>query len=323
MVPYSELSCSERFRLSLRDCPHSFKRLWYTSNTMKTSLHRIITADSIELVGLLYEPENATNKILVHVHGMAGNFYENKFIDVIAETLTAQGVAFFTFNNRGCELIKDLIKIVDGKRTIVRIGNAYEEFEDSLTDIASAIDFVTAHGFSEVHLSGHSLGAPKVAYYAANSKDPRLSSIVFISPSDMVGLIRGHEHYERDMSTARQMVAEGKGNELLPDPVLWDESYLSAKTYISLGGADSAVAIFNFHDPQDSFLSLSKITIPTYTIMGRKDDALVIPIDETMERIKKAMFNSPKIETNILGDADHVYNGFEQDLANALASWIK
>ena len=51
---------------------------------MKTSLHRITTSDGIELVGLLYEPEVATKKILVHVHGMAGNFYENKFLDAIA-----------------------------------------------------------------------------------------------------------------------------------------------------------------------------------------------------------------------------------------------
>src|SRR3989344_2326231 len=98
---------------------------WYTSITiMKTSFQRMVTQDGLELVGLLYEPEQSTSKILVHVHGMAGNFYENKFLDAIAETLTKNNIAFLTFNNRGCELMKDLTKIVDGKRTIVRIGNA-------------------------------------------------------------------------------------------------------------------------------------------------------------------------------------------------------
>ncbi|MFA6414964.1 MAG: alpha/beta fold hydrolase [Candidatus Paceibacterota bacterium] len=290
---------------------------------MKTSLHRIITEDSIELVGLLYEPEAATSKVLVHVHGMAGNFYENKFIDAIAETLTANGIALFVFNNRGCELIKDLTKIVNGKRTIVRIGNAYERFEDSPIDIVTAINFVNSRGFSEIHLSGHSLGALKVAYYSASGNDERLSSVAFLSPSDMVGLMRVDKNYDRDMKIARQMVAEGRGDELLPNPVLWDESPLSAKTYISLGGEDSGVAIFNFYDPTDTLHLLSKITIPTCAIMGRKDDALVIPVDETMERIKKALFNSPKVETRILGDADHGYNGFEKDLADALVLWIK
>lgn len=162
---------------------------------MKTSLHRIITRDSIELVGLLYEPTNATYKILVHVHGMAGNFYENKFLDAIAETLAKNGIAFFAFNNRGCELAKDLTKIIDGKRTLIRIGNAYETFEDSLMDIATAIDFVSSKGFSEIHLSGHSLGSPKVAYYSANGNDERLASVIFLSPSDMVGLMKMHKNH--------------------------------------------------------------------------------------------------------------------------------
>ena len=290
---------------------------------MKTSFQRMVTQDGLELVGLLYEPEQSTSKILVHVHGMAGNFYENKFLDAIAETLTKNNIAFLTFNNRGCELMKDLTKIVDGKRTIMRIGNAYEKFEDSLIDIRTAIDFVSAKGFSNIHLSGHSLGAPKVAYYAAEANDGRLSSVIFLSPSDMVGLIQMNKNYEADMSTAQQMVAEGKGDELLPNPALWDESPISAKTYISLGGEHSPVAIFNFYNSADTLPLLSKITIPTYAIMGRKDDALVVSIDETMDRIKKALFNSPKVEMNILGDADHGYNGFEQDLADALAYWIE
>ena len=219
--------------------------------------------------------------------------------------------------------MKDLIKIVDGKRTIVRIGDAYEKFEESLIDIAAAIDFAHSKGFSNIHLSGHSLGAPKVAYYCANGNDTRLSSVIFLSPSDMVGLVRTDNHYKEDMDMAKRMVAEGKGGMLLPNSALWDEYQLSADTYISLGDDHSDVAIFNFHDSADTLPLLSKITIPTCAIMGRKDDALVVSIDETMERIKNALPNSLKIETHILGDANHGYNGFEQELADALVSWIK
>lgn len=288
---------------------------------MKTSLHRIITADSIELVGLLYEPEEATDKILVHVHGMAGNFYENKFIDSVAKNLTDNGTALFVFNNRGCELVKDLIKIVDEERTIVKIGNAYEKFEDSLIDIRTAIDHVSKN-FSEIHLSGHSLGSPKVAYYSAKSGDKRLKSVIFLSPSDMVGLIKGDKNYNRDINMARQMISEERGNELLPNTVLWNDDFLSAGTYVGLGGEESAVAIFNFHDPEDKFELLSEITLPVCVIMGKKDDALVVSIKETMDRTKKALSSSPEVKVVILGDADHGYNGFEQDLAEAINSWI-
>jgi pimeloyl-ACP methyl ester carboxylesterase len=205
----------------------------------------------------------------------------------------------------------------------VRIGDAYEIFEDCIFDIAAAVDFVSEAGYSEVHLSGHSLGSPKVAYYASEGSDTRIKSVIFLSPSDMVGLTMADKNYKRDMDISRKMVAEGKGDDILPFPALWGESPLSAKTYISLGSEDSKVAIFNFYNPHDPLLSLTKITIPALAVMGRKDDALVVSIEETMGRIKRAMTNSPKVETNILGDADHGYNNYEQQLSDVVLKWIK
>jgi alpha-beta hydrolase superfamily lysophospholipase len=289
---------------------------------MKTSLNRIITSDGLELSGLLYEPDSATTKVLVHVHGMAGNFYENVFLDTLAETLTANGVAFFAFNNRGCEYIKDMTRIVDGKRVSVRIGDAYELFDDSELDIRAAVDFAHSKGLTEVHLSGHSLGGPKVAYYAAEGNDDRLASVIFLSPADMVGLTKADKNYQRDMSTATKMISEGRGGELLPFPILWDQIPLTAQTYVSLNDEKSKVAIFNLYDPNDTLAVLGKITIPSTTITGRKDDATTIPLDQAMDRIKNAMVQSPRVETVVLGDADHGYNGHEQALADAVQKWI-
>jgi dienelactone hydrolase len=289
---------------------------------MKTSFQRIKTKGNLELVGLLYEPETETKKVLVHIHGMAGNFYENKFLDYIARTLTSNGIAFFAFNNRGCEYIKDLIKIDGDKRDIVRIGDTYEKFEDCLLDIQASIDFVDSNGYSEIHLSGHSLGAPKVAYYASEIKDSKLKSVIFLSPADMVGLAMADEHFERDISTAKKMISEGKGEEILPF-IVWGDAYLTANAFMSLGDESSKVNIFNFYDPISKLPVLGKISISALTVMGKKDLALTVSIDETMDRIKKAMTSSPKIETNILGDADHGYNNYEQELADSILKWMK
>ena len=289
---------------------------------MKTSFQRIVTEDGIELVGLLYEPEKQTDTVLVHVHGMAGNFYENSFLDFLATTLTSNGIAFFSFNNRGCELIKDLTKFENGKKTLVRIGNAFEKFEDSKFDIKVAIDFVSKQGFSDIHLSGHSLGSPKVAYYLSSQKDERIKSVLFISPADMVGLSTQTEDYKRDIETAEKMISEGRSDELMPF-IVWGENQLSANTYMSIGGKDSAVAIFNFHNPNDSMDALGSITIPAVTLMGKKDEALVIPVEDTMERMKEAMASSTKVETVIVGEANHAYSGHEQQLADAVSSWIQ
>ena len=44
---------------------------------MKQELVRINSIEGIEMVGILYEPEEKNNTIVVHVHGLCGNFYEN------------------------------------------------------------------------------------------------------------------------------------------------------------------------------------------------------------------------------------------------------
>ena len=288
---------------------------------MKTSTHRIYTSDGIELFGLLYESDTPSTTVLVHIHGMAGNFYENAFLDAIAKTLTDNGISFCVFNNRGCEYIKDLYRIVDGKKTIVRIGDAFERFEDCEFDIDAAIGFVKEKGYSSIHLSGHSLGAPKVAYYSAE-KGVGLASVIFLSPADMVGLALKEKNREWEFNTAEKMIADGKGGELLPGPVWWD-CYLSANTIMSLCDKQSKVAIFNLYDPEDKMIVLSKIKSPVLTIMGKKDDALVIPVEKTMDRIRDALTGSKHVESCILGDADHLYIGYEDKLADRLLQWIR
>lgn len=300
---------------------------------MRTSLHRIITEDRLELVGLLYEPESETSsvkKVLVHVHGMAGNFYENKFLDAIAKTLTDNGISFVTFNNRGCEFVKDLIQVTDvendGKITqkisIKRIGDTYEKFEDCRMDIKAFIDFAEKKGFSEIHLSGHSLAGPKTAYYITETGDTRVSSVLFISPADMVGLAKADINFERDITTAQKMIAEGRGEEIMPF-ILWGDSYLSANTFMSLGDDASKVNIFNLYNKKSSLPVLAQISIPTITIMGRKDNALTVSIDELINRVKGALINSSKVEGVILGDAGHGYSNYEQPLADEILRWMK
>ena len=52
---------------------------------MKQKLVRINSTDNIEMVGILYEPEIIGNKIVVHVHGLCGNFYETRMCKVVKQ----------------------------------------------------------------------------------------------------------------------------------------------------------------------------------------------------------------------------------------------
>ncbi|MEY2665503.1 MAG: hypothetical protein RLZZ480_608 [Candidatus Parcubacteria bacterium] len=290
---------------------------------MKTSFHRVYTKDGLELHGLLYEPEKRSKTVLVHVHGMGGNFYENKFLDFIAAELVKSGISFCVFNNRGCEFIKETYRVgEDGTSSVVRIGTSYENFEESILDIEAYIDFVTEQGFENIHLSGHSLGCSKVAYYLLEKGEERIKSLLLLSPSDMLGLVRGDKSkFEKEISEATTLVREGRGEEIMSEWV-WGEYPISARSYLSLFADDAKDAIFNFYNPKDALECLSKITIPTYAVMGRKDDALTVPIEQTFSRLETVLAKSVKIKTEILGEANHGYRGHENELAEAIKQWL-
>ena len=54
---------------------------------MKQELVRIKSVDGIELPWILYMPDESTDKIVIHVHWLCGNFYENRFLDVLAKVI--------------------------------------------------------------------------------------------------------------------------------------------------------------------------------------------------------------------------------------------
>ena len=127
---------------------------------MKQELVRMSSVDNIEMVGMLYEPEAKSNRIVIHVHGLCGNFYENKFLDTLAKTYTNKGYSFLTFNNRGTNFISELIKGNDFEV----IGGCYEKFKDCLLDIEGAITYAKNKEYTEIILEGHSYGCNKVYY---------------------------------------------------------------------------------------------------------------------------------------------------------------
>lgn len=90
------------------------------------------------MVGILYTTEEKSNKIVVHVHGLCGNFYENRFLDTLAKIYTNREYAFLTFSNRGTNFASELLKN-DGYEVIC---GCYERFIDCILDIKGAIKYV-------------------------------------------------------------------------------------------------------------------------------------------------------------------------------------
>ena len=286
---------------------------------MNAKFLRITTEDNLILQGIIYVSDKPTKKAYLHIHGMAGNFYENKFLDVMAEELTNNDYAFMSINTRGHDIIADF-PIVGTEEKYKRIGDAYEKFEECLLDIKPAIDYLSKNGYKEIILCGHSLGAVKVAYYIAKTQDFRVQKLILMSPPDMIGLAEADSHHTDYLAESHKMISEGRGGELLVGKI-WDWYRLSADTYVDLNTRDYPVDVFNTYDKTKASL-LSEIKIPTIAFLGEKDDAAILPQREALEVIKSKATNALVFDIDIIEGASHSYFGREKMMAQRIVKWL-
>mgnify|MGYP001617407004 CR=1 FL=1 len=281
---------------------------------MRCELIRFETKDKLELQGLLYKPKEKVSKILIHVHGWTGNFYENRFIDYFADILNKNNVAFFTFNNRGAGIITEFLK--DGER--VRIGGSLEKFEDSLFDIGGAIMYLQTRGFQEFVLQGHSLGCQKIAYYQNNKKDNRVKGLILLAPVDDVEFVTtklfNDTKYHEALTIAYNMIKNGKGQDPVPK---WMQHYplLSANMFIQVSDVISTSGrIFHYYG---KLQEMKTIKAPILAIFGSKDDYQIKP-KEKLEILKKKV----GCNTYLVKNANHWFRGYEKVVTNKIISWI-
>ena len=285
---------------------------------MKQELVRINSIDNIEQVGILYNPNTETKKIVIHVHGLAGNFYENRFIDTLAKTYTNNGLAFLTFNNRGYGYITDLLKGND----FAVIGACYERFKDCLLDIEGVINWVKEKGYSEIILEGHSYGCSKVLYYYHHKKDDSISKLVLLAPCDTPGetmKFLSTEEYNKAREESERLVKENKETELIDFSVMTNGK-VAAGTYYNdfLPGGENDFIRYRTGEKSDI---LNNVNIPVLVIFGDIDECVLTkPIDV----IKDYLTNNIKdCNIRVIPGADHLYIGKFEELSKEICDCIK
>jgi pimeloyl-ACP methyl ester carboxylesterase len=295
---------------------------------LRGELVRTFTEDGLELHGLFCSPADreANGMALLHVPGFTGNFYEEKFVDYIAERVTKRGCAFLAVNTRGHDYLSGFIRKTDSGITYVQIGGAYEIFEECIFDVKAWIDFLQGRGYSRVILEGESLGTLKTVFYEHQTQDERVRGVVLISPVDHIGLQRMATggKYDEAINIARQMIEHGKSDELMPRVYcpLWRFS-ISAKSYINAFGPNTKSGIFNFHDPNARFEELSTIKCPMLATYGTIREAVVDnKVGEALSIIKRRAKSSKRCDTAIIRDAPHNYLGREEELSETIGNWI-
>lgn len=290
---------------------------------MNTTFLRETTDDKLILQGLLHEPEKPTKNLILHIHGMSGNFYENRFLDAMASTFTDNNWAFLAPNTRGHDFIADL-PVAGSKEKFRRIGNIFEKFEECVLDIKCWLDYAEKKGFTNIVLQGHSLGCAKVVFYLYKTGDKRIKKLVLASQADMVAFgLKGWANYEEMMTLAHKLVKEGKGKEILPE-VFEKWSYLSAATMIDFHTKGNPIDVFNTYDKNTPSKALESIRIPTLAFMGTDHDSYTTKTpQESLKIVKAKAKNCPKFDTFIVEGAPHSYFSHEQEVAELIINWVK
>jgi pimeloyl-ACP methyl ester carboxylesterase len=292
---------------------------------LKGELCKTITADGLELNGFLASPDGgAPETVVLHVHGMAGNFYENRFVDNVAGASVDSGLGFLTANTRGRDYLSDFIREkADGTKEYIQIGAIHEIFEDCVEDIGAWITYLRSRGMRSIILQGHSHGALKVTYYLYRKSDPGVAGLILLSPSDDFGCQRSElgDKFGEAVGVARAMVAEGRGGDLIP--ARYFHYPVSAATYLDIFDDGSRFRMFNLsRTDSPEFPELHAIRVPVLVIVGSVDEFFLGPPEKYLSLIEAEVEHAPDFVGEVIRGASHNYLDFEEEVARRIGKWL-
>lgn len=261
-----------------------------SSSESRFDLIRVDAEDKVALNGLLWEPQKASDSLVILVPGgtTGAALFPAHDYSPLASALLENGYAFLLSNMRAS------------------YNNPYAEYGEAVKDIAAFVDYAKSKGYARIAILGISLGGPRMAQYVAERNDPAVKAVGFIAsvPSPYLEFqIRSSEtdkrRLEEMLKHARELVAGGKGEKPV-DFENWFPDGLSimgtAKSIISFFGAPSDTGT------PSSVKYAPKIKVPALVIHGEKD-ALALP--PNAQKIYDSLTASPRRDLVWVKGASH------------------
>jgi len=270
---------------------------------------QVQTNDDVTDLGAVFAPPKNVHKpfAVIWIHGASLNFYDPTYL-AIGRDLAESGYTFITGNTRMHDLGNDEAW-PGGKR--IRGGTYWGIPSEQVRDIAAWIDFAEQLGFKRIVLAGHSAGANAVREYEAKTQDQRVVGVVLAS-----GDVRPDTRVPPPewISKAKQDIADGKPEELVQGP------FLSAATFLDI--VNRPPEFTDFFGELGSKAGVTRIHCPLLIILGTNGD---VGNEEDLDKIKSAIKHLPtgpsRVNTAEIQGADHMYDGQEKHVAEAIASW--
>lgn len=282
---------------------------------MQLDFVRFKATDNVELQGWLNN-ENG-DLAVIHIHGMSGNGYENYFLDNLRSMYARNNVSLFTIDTRGRGIISDF-RQVDGWK---HGGSCFEIFEESAHDIRGAIEYLKTVGKNRFILEGHSLGCTKVVNFILNEDVAGVERVILLAPTDMAGWANTDPKNQEYLAKAKQLVSEGKGEELVASQCWLDNTPISAQTYPTICETGSSADIYG---ERESGALLGRIELPLLIPYGTEDIGITRidgTMDKWLERVNRIKNSNTQIK--VVEGSTHGFRGYESELAKIIEEFIK
>lgn len=261
-----------------------------------------IPTDTDPLDGLLYEPSGEPRGGVLLMHGNTTNFYSgpSRFLP---PALVDAGFTCLAFNRRG----HDVVTTLPGKRAG---GGAFQTAAQGIADNDAAAGYLAELGFGHPIVVGHSNGGMLGARFAADH--PETSALVLLSAhaggpqTYLRGCAAGEmarDHAEATLARARELVASGRGDQLLLLEGWW---------YVL-----TAASLVDRHEHTPDLLeSARRLSCPSLFLVGDLEAPEVYPAEAF------AAEAAAPSEARILPGCDHWYTGLEDQAAAMVAGWL-
>lgn len=274
------------------------------------------SADDVVNGGVLFTSPTVDRRLaVVWVHGWGANFYSPTYTN-IGRALAAGGLTTLNVNTR----MHDLGTTATHRRgRRVRGGGYWGIQSEQDLDIAAWIDLAERVGYPRVVLVGHSAGWTAVAWYRVRSQDARVAGVVLASGA--VQPLRLPDQ-PRELAEARRLVASGANDDLVRLPNRAFPSFISAGTLVDQ--AETPPQLLDFFGVERRDGAVTRLGCPLLAFFGTRGD-VGGEADLDVVRTTPARLSVPnlRVDTAMIGGADHMYTGEEPQVARVIGEWIR
>jgi len=279
-------------------------------------------SDKVNLEGFLSEPNGRRKGVIIHIHGLNGNFHRNTLFWELAELYNKNGYALLSINTRGSDIVQRLQKKKGKKVEKFLAGTAFERFEQCVYDIEGAIRYCKKQGYQNIILQGSSTGCQKSVYYQSKRRDRRVKALVLLAPGDDLNIWKQQRlgNKFKDSLKVAKKLAQKKELEKTIMPYKYCQGIIGADRFLSFSDEKRVEAeIFDYHSGK--FSLFRKIKTPMVAFFGDQEENAVLPVQTYLSMLQEAS-NSKKFATYIIEGGNHGFSGKEKELGKTVLNWL-